>query len=205
MSKKKVDKLEELYNLLNEKFNQTTIFEVEDERIVELCKDILGDKGYKVISKPANRLKAKNIDDLINNFYNLLDFVIPSQMERKNLARDRAIAKGFLESKMECGLTEEAALRECSLIIHTVLRNLDKFSFKKEYLDFKIFGKKHVGWISTKVAEILREKQYKLEDEMSDAYCKEVMDHHIEKYGVESIGLINEIEEEKLNGKEKGR
>jgi len=167
------------------------------------CKKLLISMGYKVIDPVKKVFNVKSIDDLIAFFYAYLDYKHPELAgTHRNLKKDRAIAKRFLEGRMEVGsLNKELALDECAQIIKTIFDREADFNFTIP-LSFEIFGQQAAGWITRKAVELMNEgreaQQKKIIEEIQERHTKEYLKEH----GEESLGfdideLLRKMEKEK--------
>jgi hypothetical protein len=191
---------------------QTSLFAVgSDEGLLNACINFVREKGYSV-TKPleCSVVGIKKIDDLIGYFYGRLE------REHKddyisvyiNEARDRKIAKSFVESRMNSrGLSRSAALQECAEIAKIVLDNYDEYHFKYN-INFSIFGSDKLSWVTEKAISIINKKnkdkrEYEHRqrlDKMTAEAAKEMAP------GYDDLDdLLAQLEEENTDGgKEKG-
>lgn len=173
--------------------------------LASYCKDFLLDLGYKVVNPISYKFKATRIDDLFNLFYERLEYYHPEMTgSYRNLKRDRAVASRFVEARVKAsGISEKHALSECAEIILTVFEYENDFNFNLP-LTFEMFGQANCGWITDKAVQIMNKTREKRERLMVDKMIEEYNDEYIKKHGIESIALINLIEEEE-DGKEKDK
>jgi hypothetical protein len=150
-----------------------------ESKATTLCVNFLKEKGYSV-RKPAEcPIDVKKLDDLTSFFYDELkklypDYLLPSPNEQK----DRAIAKNLINRRMEIdGLSYRGALKQCMLIIYTVLNSKDAFNFDGPP-DFSIFGQAGCRWITTKAIKIINRNKIEREEfelrGLSDKYTEEI-------------------------------
>jgi hypothetical protein len=170
--------------------------------ILEACKKLLIFKGYKVVDPIKKVFNVRHIDDLIALFYAFLDYKHPELAgTHRNLKKDRAIAKRFLEGRMEVGsLNKELALDECAQIIKTIFDREQDFNFTIP-LSFEIFGQQVAGWITKKAVELMNEEREgrlkKITEEIQEKHNRE----YLKKHGEESLGfdvdeLLRKMEKE---------
>jgi len=139
---------------------QKVLFGDPITRLENACVEFLRYRGYKV-SKPQQYInsKVKDLKELISFFYSLLDRRLDGTncvvSYRNNLTKDLAIAKRFVDSRMEAnGISSDVALKECANIIQTIFKNYNDFNFKYP-ISFSVFGQKKLGWITEKAIQIL--------------------------------------------------
>ncbi len=172
--------------------------------LAKYCKNFLLSLGYKVVNPMKGDFKAKTIDDLFHLFYDLLRHYHPEVEVYQNLDRDRKIASRFVEARILGGsISEKRALDECAEIILTVFRHEAEFNFNLP-LTFEMFGQVSCGWITDKAIRIMNKTRERRESFMVDKMIEEYNDEYIKKHGIESIALINLIEEAEDGEKEKG-
>jgi len=160
------------------------------EDLVIACKEFLKERGYK-ISEPFNYTykNVNSIDRLIEFFYDLhkrfhrFGVVI----YRSAIDEDRAIAKKFVQSRMELSdFDEKTALKECAEIINTVFEFEKEFKFEMP-LTFSIFGHSKMLWVSKKAVQLLNDRE-KLRNERKTASIHDEIDR---KYDKEDVGYSN--------------
>ena len=162
----------------------------DPKKVAKVCKEFLIFMGYKVVDPVKKTFNVKNINDLITLFYAYLDYKHPELSDaHRNVKKDRAIAKRFLEARMEIGnLNKEYALDECAQIIKTVFDREPEFNFTIP-LSFGMFGQESVGWITRKAVELMNAGK----EESKKKRIEEIQDRHIQKYlknhGEESLGF----------------
>lgn len=181
----------------------------DPEKLAKVCKGFLIFMGYKVVDPIERTFNVKNINDLITLFYAYLDYKHPELAgSHRNIKKDRAIAKRFLEARMEIGsLNKEYALNECAEIIKTIFDREPEFNFTIP-LSFEIFGQQALGWITKKAVELMNAEN----EAKQQKIIEQIQDRHIQKYlnehGEESLGfdvdeLLKKLDKENINGKEK--
>lgn len=170
--------------------------------VAKTCKKLLIFMGYKVVDPVKKVFNVKSIDDLITLFYAYLDYKHPELAgTHRNIKKNRAIAKRFLEGRMEVGsLNKELALDECAQIIKTIFDREAEFNFTIP-LSFEIFGQQAAGWITRKAVELMNEEREgrlkKITEEIQERHTME----YLKKYGEESLGfdvdeLLRKMEKE---------
>ncbi len=171
--------------------------------LVTYCKELLLDLGYKVVNPVSYKFKATRIDDLFNLFYERLEYYHPEMTgSYRNLKRDRAVASRFVEARAKASsISEKHALSECADIILTVFEHEDEFNFNLP-LTFEMFGQANCGWITDKAVQIMNREREGKERAAVDKMIDDYNNEYIKKHGIESIALINLIEEEE-DGEEK--
>lgn len=140
--------------------SQKTLFKSDTEDILaSACVEYLKNNGYRVLSPIKYRYEIRDIDSLIDLFYDYLDSKdIEHVKVYRHLGRDRITAKRFVENRMVAtGAKKSIALRECAEIITTVLDNQDKFKFKYG-LTFSIFSQAKLGWVTDVAIRMLNKK-----------------------------------------------
>jgi hypothetical protein len=129
------------------------------EDSVELCAKFLRGQGFSVREPMAYPVKIGKLDDLLTVFYGTLRGIyeanfIPYYNEKK----DRAIAKKFVENRVEHdGVDYKTALQQCGLIIQTIFDHPDIFKFDTPPT-FGIFGQAGMGWVTDRAVQIMNKK-----------------------------------------------
>lgn len=180
----------------------TGFLQPDVDGIAQVCKKLLISMGYKVVDPVKKIFNVKSIDDLIALFYAYLDYKHPELAgTHRNIKKDRAIAKRFLEGRMEVGsLNKEMALDECAQIIKTIFDREQEFKFTIP-LSFEIFGQQAAGWITKKAVELLNEEresaQQKIVEEIQDRHTREYLkEHGEESLGFDVDALLRNMEKE---------
>lgn len=173
--------------------DQPSVFGIDYEPLEQACTAFLKQRKYKVVKSPKITNLTK-IDDLIEAYYALEQYWHPDRPgSRRDAVRDRALAKRFVEARMEAsGLDKESALNECFLIIRTVFRHEDDFNFTLPF-SFGMFGQKKCGWITEKALQILEDPERQAD--YNDKYAEKIADQIFEQYADEITGIIEEKEE----------
>jgi len=158
--------------------------------LAKVCKRLLIFMGYKVVDPIKRKFKVKNINDLILLFYAYLDYRYPEFANtHRNIKKDRAIAKRFLEARMESsGLNKEYALDECAQIIKVIFDREPDFNFTIP-LSFDIFGQQALGWITKKAIEFMNEERESKEQKHVEAIQEKYIEKYLKEYGEESVGF----------------
>lgn len=200
-----MDELEMLYKILCDKYIQDSLFDTFDEgRAVTACIEYLRKKGYRVVKAPKCSFEIKTLDDLINLFYNWLEFKFPGVVGKYiNYNKDRKIARLFVDSRMMAGnYDEKHAMKECGLIIETIFKNFERFNLDTNNLGFWIFGQQNLGWVTDVALQIIRAQALEKEEMESNKYCEQNYNWYIKTYGPDSL-IFGGLKEE-FDGKEEG-
>jgi len=174
----------------------------DHESLAKACKKFLIFMGYKVVDPLKRKFNVKNINDLITLFYAYLDYKHPELAgTHRNIKKDRAIAKRFLEARMEIdSLNKEYALDECAQIIKVIFDREPEFNFTIP-LSFDIFGQQALGWITKKAVEFMNAERESNEQKIVESIQDKYIEKYLEKYGEESLGfdvdaLLKKLERE---------
>lgn len=191
MKKETVDALiSDIENNINVGFLST-----DNESLAKACKKFLIYMGYKVIDPMKYTYNVEKLDDLFTLFYAFLEYKHPELVDvYRNIKRDRAIAKRFLDARMEVGnLNKKQALCECAEIIKTVFDREDDFNFNLP-LSFEMFGQQSAGWITKKAVEIMNSEKEKRDEKIVEGIQNKHIEEYLKEHGEESIGFnIDEI------------
>jgi hypothetical protein len=163
--------------------------------LAKVCKKLLIFMGYKVVNPVKRVFKVKNINDLITLFYAYLDYKHPELAgTHRNIKKDRAIAKRFLEARMEIGsLNKEYALDECAQIIKIIFDREPDFNFTIP-LSFEIFGQQALGWITKKAVEFMNAEKESKEQKLVEAIQEKHIEKYLKEHGEDSLGFdIDEL------------
>jgi len=197
-------KKESVGNLINNLKDRldTGFLQPDTDIVAKACKKLLISMGYKVVDPVKKVYNVRNIDDLIAFFYAFLDYKHPELVgTHRNIKKDRAIAKRFLEGRMEVGsLNKELALDECAQIIKTIFDREKEFNFTIP-LSFEIFGQQAAGWITRKAVELLNEEKEehlkKITEEIQERHTAEYLkEHGEESLGFDINNLLRKMEKE---------
>ena len=171
-----------------EALNQKNLFGNSEEQLEKACVAYLKHKGYEVVAPKKFERTIKNLDDLVNYFYLLMNSKHPDFFASSyNINKDRAIAKKFVESRMSVkGTGKEYALNECGAIIKTVLDYEEEFNFKFTPT-FSIFGQDKLGWVTNRAIEILNKKEVA----KKEAHSEELRQQVIESQDMSDLGIGN--------------
>ena len=199
------DLISDIENNINAGFLST-----DNESLAKVCKKFLIHMGYKVIDPIKYTYNVEKLDDLFDLFYALLEYNHPELIDaHRNMNRDRALAKRFLDARMEAGnLNKKQALCECAEIIKTVFDREDDFNFNLP-LSFEMFGQQSAGWITKKAIDIMNSEKEKRDEKIAERIQNKYIEEYLKEYGEESIGFdVDEIlenlkRETCLNGKKK--
>lgn len=162
----------------------------DHEGLAKTCKEFLIFMGYKVVAPVKRTFKVKNINDLIILFYAYLDYRHPELAgTHRNIKKDRAIAKRFLEARMEIGsLNKEYALDECAQIIKTIFDREPEFNFTIP-LSFEILGQQTLGWITKKAVEFMNFERELKEQKLIEAIQEKHVEKYLKEHGEDSLGF----------------
>lgn len=159
-------------------FGNKTVF---TERTAEACVAFLKEHGYSVRPPMTYSLKITKLDDLITTFYMLEKGIYDEHLlPYSNVKRDRAIAKSFVERRMQDdGITRKTALQQCGLIIQSVFRHPEIFKFETPPT-FGVFGQAEMGWITDRAIQVINKDMAK-EKAYADERAADKMTEKIEK------------------------
>jgi len=123
-------------------------------------------------------------------FYAYLDYRHPELAgTHRNIKKDRAIAKRFLEARMEIGsLNKEYALDECAQIIKTIFDREPEFNFTIP-LSFEILGQQTLGWITKKAVEFMNFERELKEQKLIEAIQEKHVEKYLKEHGEDSLGF----------------
>lgn len=129
------------------------------EQATKLCVTYLKGQGYRVGDPIKSPVNISKLDDLLTVFYSYLRGIYPEHLcPAPNPKRDRAIAKRFVEKRMEAdGLDKKSALQQCGYIIQTIFKHRDKFKFETPP-SFGILGQGELSWIADRAVRIINQE-----------------------------------------------
>ena len=169
------------------------------------CVEYLKGQGCSVRLPMSYSVKITKLDDLLSMFYEFLsNFYELHLLPSTNKKRDRAIAKAFVEGRMETdSINRDAALQQCGLIIQTIFKHLDVFKFETPPT-FGILGQQKMGWITERAIQIINKEIVK-DKELSLMLAVDKMTDNIEKncqmgFSLDELKAIQKRLEDK-NGK----
>jgi len=130
--------------------------EMFTEKSAGICVEFLKGLGYSVRSPMIYPFKINKLDELIAMFYMLEKGIYDKHLlPYSNVKRDRAIAKSFVERRMQDdGITKSTAMQQCGLIIRTVFRHPEIFKFETPPT-FGVFGQGDMGWVTERAVQII--------------------------------------------------
>jgi len=165
---------------------------IRDQVVETKCVEYLKTLGYKV-AKPLSMTykNIKNVNELVNFFYALVDYHYPSPVGYyRNIPKDRAIAKRFVESRMEASqLSKKDAIKECAFMIDALFKYADEFNFKNNPVSFGIFGQESMGWVTEKLIRIVLKKKEEEKEIRREHFEKEMLEKVLEEKGDEYLRL----------------
>lgn len=158
------------------------------EKLEQACVFYLKYKGYKIIKPVIYKYNIKKSENLIKLFYLLLDRAHPEYTNvYRNLSKDRATIKRFIESRLESSnLSKEAILNECAEIIDTIFKYESEFKFKFP-INLGMLGQKNCGWITEKSIQIINNKK----TNSSKIKQEKLITKYEEEYNEEEMGFSN--------------
>lgn len=148
------------------------LFESEEEREdrkIKEYKEYLIEKGFRVEDPPESyKFNITTLVELVNFFYQKMSRKYPDLKQiKRNFGRDRAIAKRFVDSRMESGINRLRALNEAAELIEILFKYEEDFKFKYPVQSIGILGQKNLRWVTDKlerkwIEDKAREKARKL-------------------------------------------
>jgi hypothetical protein len=126
------------------------------EQSADICVEFLKGQGYSVRPPMGYPVEITKLDDLITVFYgHLRNIYEPHLLPYSNDKRDRAVAKSFVEGRMETDMvSRHAALQQCALIIETIFKHPEIFKFETPPT-FGILGQKGMGWVTDRAVQLI--------------------------------------------------
>lgn len=135
-----------------------------EKEVETACVLFLKSLGYKVVNKPRQR-SVKNIDELINYFYSLLEYhhnEVCSLVSNKQ--KDRALLARFISLRQaELQYSFDECLQDCVNIITAL------FVFEKDLgltipIGMWVFGGDKCKWVTDKVISMLNNNEEALNE-----------------------------------------
>lgn len=150
---------------------------------VETCVKFLKGQNYSVRPPLSYPAKITKLDDLISIFYVFLNNTYEKHLlPSSNTKRDRAVAKAFIEKRMETdNISRSDAMQQCALIVQTVLRTPEVFKFESPPT-FGIFGQAEMGWITERAVRIINDKISKDEEAKAERAANKMTEKIEKKY-----------------------
>jgi hypothetical protein len=178
---------------------QSNIFapSVNEDRLKEVCVQYLKYYGYTVVSPQKFERKVLDAYDLISLFYGLLKAKRPNDFATSyNLLQDRAIAKRFIQSRIEAtGASKERALDECGEIVKTIFDNYDDFNFNFTP-SFFIFGQSKFRWVTDKALNIMNAKVKDAAEKVAEDMRQKAVDLYETEDGYNDLDeLLSKMED----------
>lgn len=153
----------------------------EEKDVERACVDYLKSLGYKINKKPILS-KVNNTNELIDLFYNFLEFNHNETCSLiSNRKKDCAILSNFIKVRQkELGCSKKECLQDCANIITTM------FTYEEELgltvpIGIWVFGSDRCKWITDKVINILNSS----DDLINDAIVTRMVEedeHSSEEY-----------------------
>ena len=150
---------------------------------IELCVKFLRGQGYSIGSPNSYPIQITKLDELIATFYGFMRSIYPKQMwSCPNEKQDRAIAKSFVEARMEAdGISRQTALEQCGLIVKTVFNRSDVFKFETAPT-FGIFGQAAMAWVTERAVRLINDQIAKEEAIKTEKEVNEMTERIEKKY-----------------------
>lgn len=137
---------------------------INEKEVEKACINYLKSLHYKVIEKPTF-YKVKNIDELINRFYSLLEYYHNSVCSfTVNREKDRVFLTNFIkERQIILDIDYDLALQDASIIMQGL------FSYEEELgltvpIGIWIFSSSKYRWVIDKVIFLLNSEESSLND-----------------------------------------
>ena len=180
------------------------------EKSIKMCVKFLKGQSYSVRPPIGYPVKITKLDEIISMFYGFLSNTYQKHLlPPSNIKRDRAIAKAFIEKRMEVEkISRKDAMQQCALIVQTVLRTPEVFKFETPPT-FGIFGQAEMGWITERAIRIINEQITK-DNEIAAEKAIDKMTERIEKkytmgYSLEELAACQKKLEVQYGKKEEER
>lgn len=157
--------------------DQANLFtDANSTQLVTACVDYLKVNGYKVIKLPKYVDQVKSLDELISFFYSMMELKHSGYIsDYRNIAENRAIAKRFVEARIEAsGINKKEALNECAEIIRTIFNNEHEFNFKYK-ITFRMLGQDKFGWVTDKAVQIMNRSLDINKEELAEKMREEMI------------------------------
>lgn len=185
MDKETLDKIDKVKEKLDVLYSND-LFTPESKKLAalaEVCKGFIIYMGYTTNDPNLPEININKQEDLINLFYHYRNFYHPKDynMGRMPVERDRAAAKQFVLSRMECaGVSKKIAFKQCAEIIETVFKYESEFKFKFP-ITFSIFGQNKLGWVTECALRIIEREKAKIADAKMEKKVREYEDQYMEE------------------------
>jgi len=174
---------------------------------VDVAVEFLKGQGYSVRPPMGYPVKITKLDGLLSMFYGLLSDIYELHLlPLPNKKKDRAVAKAFIESRMEIdNISRDTALQQCGLIIQTIFKHPEVFKFETPPT-FGILGQKQMGWMTDRAIQIINKKIAK-DKEISlktavDKMTKRIEDNYHMGFSLDELTVIQKRLEDKDGKKE---
>jgi len=141
-------------------------------------KQLAIDAGYRVNDIIKVKTEVDSLPRLVGYFYSRLYKKYPNRMGVPNYARDRFIAKQFVQSKIQ-GVSEKVAMQECVEIIDVIFDYEEEFDLEYPIKDIGILGQAKLGWVTEKAVSLLNHKREEEEKIQFEKLCEEIEDAHV--------------------------
>jgi len=129
------------------------------DKSAEVCVEFLRGQGFSVRKPVPYPTKITKLDDLLTMFYAIVRDTYTSNITPYyNMKKDRAIAKQFVENRIEQdGIDRSNALQQCGLIIKTMFDHPEIFKFETPPT-FGIFGQAEMGWVTDRAVQLINKE-----------------------------------------------
>ena len=135
-----------------------------EKEVEAACVGFLKSLGYKVVARPRKRV-IKNIDELINFFYNMLEYHhndICSLVSNKQ--KDRTLLTRFITQRQEdLSCSFEDGIQDCANIIEALFVFEDDIGLTIPICMW-VFGGEKCKWVTDKVIGMLNDNEEILND-----------------------------------------
>jgi len=175
-----------------------------EETHIKVAKELLLERGYRVIDPIIINTEINNQRKLCDYFYMRLESNHPNRRSERspNNTLDMQMISRLVKSRMATGLGEKAAIQECISIIDTIFNSEEEFKFKYPVMDTTILGQDKMGWITSKALKIMDDKKRDAESERLRLKSEEVeqsLDSDLRKVENKLDTLLRSMEDD--NGK----
>jgi hypothetical protein len=177
---------------------QTSIFGGADP-VRSACVEYLRFHGYTVVEPKSFAVKIKTLDNFIEYFYRRLNALNSNGYATSySLARDRAIAKRFVEARIAAtGASRAYVLNECGEIVRTIFDNKEEFINPKYHFDFSIFGNNKMKWMTDKAIHMMNGKLAEESEEQAEEMRRQALKEYSEPSRFDDLeDLLKKMEED---------
>ena len=126
------------------------------EQKIEDAKKLLQENGYVVRGPLLPKHAVQTPAQLVRFFYDVMAQYNPqfTMVYAGNVQKERAVAKRFIESRIDAGSSRERAIEECCELIILLFKYEKYLGLSFPITSMSVFGQESMGWLTERLWQI---------------------------------------------------